>query len=143
MANKINENENVFIDVDEIDEIDVSEVKEFKNFIEDSLMFFPKQTVDVFLKQKNSSELIALYVFYYHTAKWQKTNQPKCTTDYVANALHWNIGKVRKAKKQLIELGLIEDVRKIDPETKKVLGYYIKINYIFNEETVEEEKIYG
>lgn len=108
------------------------------NFIENDLMILTKQTVDIFLKQKNNSELIALYVFYYYTAKWQKTNQPKCTTDYVANALHWDIRKVRKAKKQLIEIGLIEDVRKVDPETKKVVGYYIKINYIFKKETVEE-----
>lgn len=108
------------------------------NFIENDLMIFTKQTADVFLKQKNNSELIALYFFYYYTAKWQKTNQPKCTTNYVANALHWDIRKVRKAKKQLIELGLIEDVRKIDPETKKVVGYYIKMNYIFKKETVKE-----
>lgn len=124
-------------------EIDVSEVKEFKNFIEDSLMFFPKRTVDVFLKQKKPSELIALYVFYYYTAKCQKTNQLKCTTDYVTKTLHWCRNKVARVKKQLIEFGLIEDVKKIDPETKRILGYYIKINYIFNEETVEEEKIYG
>lgn len=110
------------------------------NFIENSLMILTEQTVNVFLKQKNNSELIALYVFYYYTAKWQKTNQPKCTTGYVANALHWDIRKVRKVKKQLIELGLIEDVRKIDPETKKVVGYYIKMNYIFKKETVEKSQ---
>lgn len=107
------------------------------DFIENQLVILTKQTLDIFLKQENPSELIALYTFYYYTAKWQATNQPKCTTDYVAKALHWNRNKVSKVKKQLLEFGLIEDVRTIDSKTKKVTGYYIKMNYIFNKETLK------
>ncbi len=108
------------------------------NFIEDSLVILTKQTLDIFLRQENPSELIALYTFYYYTAKWQKTNQPKCTTDYVSEGLHWNFRKVRRVKKQLIEFGLIEDARIVDPKTKRVKGYYVKINYIFKKETLEK-----
>ena len=79
------------------------------NFIENQLVILTKQTLDIFLRQDNPSELIALYTFYYYTAKWQGTNQPKCTTSYVANGLHWSENKVRKVKKQLIEFGLIEE----------------------------------
>lgn len=111
-----------------------------QNFIENQLVILTKQTLDVFLRQENAAELIALYTFYYYTAKWQQTNQPKCTTDYVAKALHWKRNKVCRVKKQLVEFGLIEDVRIVDHVTKKVQGYYIKMNYIFKKETLEKSQ---
>lgn len=110
------------------------------NFIENSLVILTKQTLDIFLRQENPSELIALYTFYYYTAKWQQTNRPKCTTGYVAKALHWGIKKTQKIKKQLLEFGLIEDAKAVDPLTKRVLGHYIKINYIFKKETLEKNQ---
>jgi len=110
------------------------------NFIENSLIILTKQTLDIFLRQENPSELIALYTFYYYTAKWQQTNRPKCTTGYVAKALHWGIKKTQKIKKQLLEFGLIEDAKAVDPLTKRVLGHYIKINYIFKKETLEKNQ---
>lgn len=106
------------------------------NFIENQLVILTKQTLDIFLKQDNPGDLIALYTFYYYTAKWQETNQPKCTTSYVANGLHWSENKVRKAKKQLIEFGLIEDVQARD-NSNKIIGHYVKMNYIFRNEVVE------
>lgn len=108
------------------------------NFIENELIILTKQTLDIFLKQENPSELIALYTFYYYTAKWQQTNQIKCTTDYVAKGLHWNRHKVIRVKKQLLEFGLIEDARIVDETTKKVTGYYIKMNYVFKKTTVDK-----
>lgn len=110
------------------------------NFIENSLVILTKQTLDIFLRQENPSELIALYTFYYYTAKWQQTNRPKCTTGYVAKALHWGIKKTQKIKKQLLEFGLIEDAKAVDPLTKRVLGHYIKMNYIFKKETLEKNQ---
>lgn len=108
------------------------------NFIENSLIILTKQTLDIFLRQENPSELIALYTFYYYTAKWQATNQIKCTTGYVAKGLHWGVNKTRKVKKQLKDFGLIEDVQTRDPITKKVCGHYIRMNYIFKKETIEK-----
>lgn len=108
------------------------------NFIENSLVILTKQTLDIFLRQENPSELIALYTFYYYTAKWQQTNQLKCTTGYVAKGLHWGVNKTRKVKKQLKDFGLIEDVQTRDPITKKVCGHYIRMNYIFKKETIEK-----
>ena len=92
------------------------------NSIENSLVILTKQTLDIFLRQKNPSELIALYTFYYYTAKWQQTNQIKCTSHYVTKGLHWCRNKVIKVKKQLLEMGLIQDVRWIDAKTKKIIG---------------------
>lgn len=100
-----------------------------QNFIENSLIILTKQTMDKFLEYDNAAELIALYTFYYYTAKWQNTNQPKCTTEYVAKGLKWGSAKVRKIKKQLLEFGLIEDVS-IRDEHSKIIGHYIKMNHI-------------
>ena len=108
-----------------------------QNFIENELIIFTKQTYDAFLKSDNPAELIALYSFYYYTAKWQKTNQPKCTTGYAANGLKWSESKIRKFKKELIDLGLIEDVAVRD-EHNKIAGHYIKLNYILKQSTLEE-----
>ena len=110
------------------------------NFIENEIIILTKQTLDIFLQQENPSELISLYTFYYYTAKWQKTNQPKCTTEYVSKGLHWSRTKVAKVKKQLIEFGLIEDARIVDEKTKKVTGYYIKMNYVFKNKTIEKSQ---
>lgn len=106
-----------------------------QNFIENELIILTKQTYDAFLKSDNPAELIALYSFYYYTAKWQKTNQPKCTTGYAANGLKWSESKIRKFKKELIDLGLIEDVA-IRDERNKIAGHYIKLNYILKQSTL-------
>jgi len=109
-----------------------------QNFIEDNIVILSKQTLDLFLKEKNPSELISLYVFYYYTAKWQKTNQIKCTTAYASNGLHWNKDKVKKTKSQLMGFGLVEDFKHVDAKTKKIKGWYIKLNYIWKKETIIE-----
>ena len=97
------------------------------NLVENNILILSKQTLDLLLKRRNPGDLISLYTFYYYTAKWQKTNQPKASVAYVAKGLHWNKDKVIKVKKQLEELGLIEEIRRVDENTGKVLGWYIRI----------------
>ena len=111
-----------------------------QHFIEDSLIILTKPTIDRFLKEKNCAELMALYTFYYYTAKWQRTNQPRCTTSYVAKALHWKEDKVRKVKKQLADMGLVEDVQDRDKNTNKIIGHYVSVKFIFKQETEENIK---
>lgn len=111
------------------------------NYIKNKLSIITQEISDALLKQKRPEEPTTLYMLYYNTANWQKTNQPKCTTYFAAKKLHWGVRKVRRAKKALISLGLIEDVRAVHPKTKKVIGYYIKLNYKFkakNESKVSE-----
>lgn len=105
------------------------------NFIENNLIILSKQTLDLFLSQQNPADLIALYVFYYYTAKWQKTNQPKCSTGYVSNGLNKSESWVRQTKKQLITLGLVEDFQQKD-EKGVVTGWFIKLNYVWKQETI-------
>ncbi|MFA5297257.1 MAG: hypothetical protein WC389_03515 [Lutibacter sp.] len=104
-------------------------------FIENNLIILTKYTIDNFLKEDNPAELIGLYTFYYYTAKWQKTNLPKCTTGYVAKGLKWSEDKVRKIKKGLIDLGFITDFTRKN-EQGKILGHYIKMNYIIKQSTI-------
>jgi hypothetical protein len=107
-----------------------------QNFIENELVILSKPTIDLFLKQKNVIDCIALYTFYYYTAKWQKTNQIKCATKYAAQGLKKSDEWVRKTKNTLIELNLVDDIKTRD-ETGKIIGWYIKLNYIWKNETVK------
>jgi hypothetical protein len=104
------------------------------NGIENELIIITKQTFDAFLRSDFPADLIALYNFYYYTAKWQETNQPKCTTGYTAEGLKWSEAKVRRAKKELMRLGLVEDVQQ--KVNGKVTGCFIKLNYILKQENV-------
>lgn len=87
-----------------------------------------KPLLDLILKQERPAELIALYIFYYYTAKWQRTYRLKATTSYVSKGLGWGLEKVRRTKKQLIQMGLIEDVVSRDL-ANKITGHYIQIRF--------------
>lgn len=103
-----------------------------------------KPLFDLLLKQEKFAELIALYSFYYYTAKWQKTNTPKAVNSYVARGLQWGGDKVKKYKKQLIELGLLETVRKKNETTNQIIGHYIKVNFIWSKDhPLLQEKAIG
>jgi hypothetical protein len=103
------------------------------NFIEDNICILSKQTMDLLLKQKNPSDLIGLYMFYYYTAKWQQTNQPKCTRPYVMKGLGWGVHKFQASKNKLTELGLISEI--IQKNDKGVItGWYIKLNYLWSKD---------
>ena len=88
-----------------------NKIKEILSEIFKDLIISSKQTMDLFLKQENASDLIALYDFYYYTAKWQKTNIIKCPTIFVSNELNWTKERVILSKKFLINNNLIEDVK--------------------------------
>ena len=96
-----------------------------------------KHTLDVLLKQDKPGDLIALYTFYYYTAKWQRTNQTRCTTGYVAKGLGWTEERVRARKKVLVGLGLIQDVVARN-EINKITGHYVRIKFIWTKEKSQE-----
>jgi len=89
-----------------------------------------KTTLDLLLQQDHPSDLIGLYTFYYYTAKWQETNQPKCTNPYIMKGLKWTKTKLLNRKKILISLGLIEKVTTHDQVSKKIIGHYIKVHFV-------------
>ena len=101
-------------------------------FIENNLLILSKQTFEIFLNQEYPADVMSLYLFYYYTAKWQETNRIKATTGYAAKGLKWPEARVRQAKKCLIALGIIEDITQKDEISKLVVGWYIKVKYIWN-----------
>jgi hypothetical protein len=108
-----------------------------QEFIEDNIIILSKQTIDMMLKQEHPSDLIGLYAFYYYTAKWQKTNIIKCSTNYVAEGLNWAKERVIKNKKVLLQLGLIEN-KKTKNEKGQITGWYIKLNYLWKKGTARK-----
>lgn len=107
------------------------------DFIENQLVILSKQTLDKFLEYENVSDLISLYVFYYYTAKWQKTNQPKCTINYICKGLKWGKDKVIKTRKCLEDIGLIQQIKRINKKGQ-IIGWYIKINYVWSKEKTSQ-----
>lgn len=92
-----------------------------------------KPLLDQMLKRefKHKGDLIALYSFYYYTAKWQKTNHPKATTDYTSKGLGWSPDRVRRTKAELISMKLIEN-HQCRSSDNKITGHYIQVNFIWS-----------
>ena len=102
---------------------------------EDHLMVITKPTLDVFMKQEYPADLIALYMFYVYTAKWQRTNQPRCTDNYIKNGLRWGKDRVKRTQAVLKEIGLIQSVQRRD-ENGRIVGWYTKLTYMIKKDTV-------
>lgn len=109
------------------------------NDIADDLLILNKITVDRLFQLENCADCIALYVFYYKTAKWQKTNTVKANDQYVKKSLKWGISKIQKAKQTLKEHGLIDIVQR--RKDGKIEGWFIKVSYLVNERKADEIKI--
>lgn len=109
------------------------------NDIADDLLILNKITVDRLFQLENCADCIALYVFYYKTAKWQKTNTVKANDQYVKKSLKWGVSKIQKAKQTLKEHGLIDIVQR--RKDGKIEGWFIKVSYLVNERKADEIKI--
>lgn len=89
-------------------------------------------------KGVKKGEALGLYLFYYYTGIWQKTNSVKATVSYAAEGTGFSAEKIRKIKKALIQCGLIQDI--IQKDKKGVItGHFIHVNMYANENTVMKE----
>ena len=104
--------------------------------LEDKLCIISLPTIDLLLREENGSDLISLYMFYYATAKKQKTNQPYATNNFAKKGLRIGQQRFTKADKKLRELGLINRIVRRDKQGK-ITGWYIKLNYIWGKEAQE------
>lgn len=109
------------------------------NDIADNLLILNKITIDRLFQLENCADCIALYVFYYKTAKWQKTDTVKANDQYVKKSLKWGISKIQKTKQTLKEHGLIDIVQR--RKDGKIDGWFIKVSYLVNERKADEIKI--
>lgn len=102
----------------------------------DEPLVISKHLFDLILEQDDPSDLLALYLFYYYTAKWQKTDTPKVTNNYTANGLKWGITKVKKYRRILVELNLVKATQRKVNGT--IVGHYLKINFIWSKVKVDK-----
>lgn len=110
------------------------------NDVSDELLIIPKITIDKLFQLENCVDCVALYVFYYKTSKWQKTNRIKANDTYVCKCLKWGRDRTAKTKKILRENGLIDIIQKRD-KNGKILGWYIEVKYLINKEKYEDAKL--
>jgi len=84
--------------------------------------------------EKWKRDVLSLFLFYCYTAVWQKTFTPKCTTTYASKALNMSVRSLRRAKAELIRLGMIEEVTKhgLNKAGKNSIYYYIRVHYFEN-----------
>jgi hypothetical protein len=91
-----------------------------------------KPTSDRLLQLDRPADAMALYWFYYYTAKWQHSNTPHANNHYITTGLKWTAARLTRAKNDLICLGLIEQPpRQWNPKTKHIGCPQIKINFIW------------
>lgn len=109
------------------------------NDIADELLIFNKHTIDALFSLENCADCVALYAFYYKTAKWQKTNTIKAVDLYVKKSLGWGIDKIRRTKQALKDKGLIKIIQR--RKDNKIDGWYIEVAYIVSEEKTKGAKV--
>lgn len=109
------------------------------NDISDNLLILHKATIDKLYQLENAADCISLYVFYYKTAKWQKTNVIKASDEYVKKCLKWGNEKIRKTKQTLKENGLINIVQA--RTDNKISGWYIEVCYLVSEKSTHDIEI--
>lgn len=98
--------------------------------IADDLLILNRNTIENLFKLENSADCIALYLLYYKTAKWQKTDTIKANDNYVQKSLKWGRDKTSKTKQILKDNGLIEIIQRRN--NGKIGGWFIKIHYIIS-----------
>ena len=99
--------------------------------VQEEPIVLSKYLIDLLLKEKRFSDCIALYTFYYYTAKWQRTDQPRATVAYVAAGIGWGTDKVQLIKARLKELGLIEEISQRGADGK-LTGHFVRVNFIWH-----------
>jgi hypothetical protein len=88
-------------------------------------------TFNRILKLKNNESVLLLYMAYCDIAVWYETAQIWATTGFMCKRLKMNERKFLKAKKALLELGLIRDVRKRNDKNTGFGKCFIKVNFMF------------
>lgn len=107
--------------------------------ISSDLLIINKHTIDTLFHLENAAECVALYIFYYKTAKWQKTNTIKANDAYVKKSLNWGIDRIKRTKQILKEHGLIDIVQR--RKDGKIAGWYIEVSYLVSQRAADEISI--
>lgn len=94
--------------------------------LEDQLLITSVKTIQTLFAEENGADAVALYFFYYQTAKRQKTDQIWATRSYCLKGLHWGPRRFMAAKQTLEKYNLIEVLKGGKANDK----WYIKISFV-------------
>ena len=99
--------------------------------IENAIIIHP-HLLQRFLKHgKDYANLLALYNFYIYHAQLQKTNQPLVTDEFTRKGMNWASDRVKRIKKILKDMKLIEVVQKRQ-------YYYVHLFFIYTKKKIGE-----
>lgn len=107
--------------------------------IANDLFILNKHTVETLFNLENCADCIAMYVFFYKTAKWQETNSIKANETYIKKCLGWGYDKIRKTKSILKDAGLINVVQL--RKDNKIEGWFIQVSYLVSQEKSDKIKV--
>jgi hypothetical protein len=103
------------------------------NDIADELLIVDKRTIEHLFELENCADCVALYMFFYKTAKWQGTRSIKANDTYIRKCLGWGARKVTATKKILESAGLIKKVAR--RKDGKIVGHFIEVAYLLSQNT--------
>lgn len=91
--------------------------------LETKLLIADTKTINTLFATENGADAVALYFFYYTTAKRQDTNQVRATEAFVKTGLRWGAKRFRDAYAVLNSFGLVEII-------KSSTKWYVRLSYI-------------
>ena len=103
------------------------------NDIADELLIVDKRTIEHLFELDNPADCVALYMFFYKTAKWQGTKSIKANDTYIRKSLGWGAKRVTDTKSALESAGLIRKVAR--RSNGKITGHFIEVNYLLHQNT--------
>lgn len=83
-----------------------------------------------------AGDMIGLYIFYYSTGKWQRTNRVRATVEFCATGLGYGLEKVRKARTGLLHAGLIEDIQ-VQEDNGLFMKRYVEVKFMWSASATE------
>ena len=99
--------------------------------IENAIVIHPNILRKFIKYGKDYANLLALYSFYLYHAQLQKTNQPLATDEFTRKGMNWAIDRVKRVKKILKEMKIIEVVQ-------KERYSYIHLLFIYTKKKIDE-----
>ena len=99
--------------------------------IENAIVIHPHVLQSFMKNNKDFANLLALYAFYLYHAQLQKTNQPLVTDEFTRRGMNWAIDRVKRIKKLLKEMKLIEVVQ-------KQKYYYVHLFFIYTKKKIDK-----
>lgn len=109
------------------------------NDISEELLILNKITINRLFESDKPGDAVALYIFYYKTAKWQKTDKARANDKFVKKGLKWGDNRLSNAKEILKDLGLINIIQR--RKDGKIVGWYVEVKYIVSDAKTSQIKV--